>query len=776
MRKYNIKKVGVIGSGIMGSRIACYLSDVGLSVSLFDVAGEKKSRNEIVIQNLKKTIKSRPEPLLDTKQDHNIELGNIEDDISKIKECNWVIEVVSENINIKKKVFDLIEKNRSKKSIVSTNTSGISINKLCQGRSKNFKEMFLGTHFFNPPRQLRLLEIIPNKKTRKDLVDFFIKYSEKTLGKEVVRCKDTPGFIGNRIGIFSLMSCLHNSLKLNLSVSETDYLTGKIIGRPKSGTYRTIDIIGLDTLYNINKDFIKKITDKKSNETFSFPEQILKMYKLGFWGDKTKKGFYQKKLEMNGKKVFMEIEPNKLTFFKIKTLKNKNPYEGLSPEKLLNINNKHGEFYKKIFFDLFSYCSLIIPEISKEIYKIDKTLRHGFGWNTGPFTLWENIGIKKVYKMMKKENYEIGGWVKEIIKKEKPCFYEVDENKKTCYDLKTKKTSLDTNEPQLIKLNSGRKKTIINTQKINLSDIQDETALLEIKENITSNKTLEEILKATRYAEKNFSGLVLRLNNNKTSFGAFSGEHLQDIVNKDMKKIEETIKLTQTLTSKIKTCSIPTVCLLSGFIVGSNLGLAICSNQRSCYTESYLGVVDLGLGLIPVGGVTNELLKKLDQEIAPGDPENNRLSFLHENFTFKKISSSALTAKRNGLLDLRENLIFNPKKTILDAKNKITQLNKKGFVPDSINTKITARGSQSLAVLYTQTENLKESGLLTDYDKRVSDKYSFLLCGGDVSERTKADESYFLNLEKEIYMELCSEPKTIERVGHFMKNKNLLRN
>jgi 3-hydroxyacyl-CoA dehydrogenase len=210
--------------------------------------------------------------------------------------------------------------------------------------------------------------------------------------------------------------------------------------------------------------------------------------------------------------------------------------------------------------------------------------------------------------------------------------------------------------------------------------------------------------------------------------------------------------------------------------VGSNLGLAICSNQRSCYTESYLGVVDLGLGLIPVGGVTNELLKKLDQEIAPGDPENNRLSFLHENFTFKKISSSALTAKRNGLLDLRENLIFNPKKTILDAKNKIIQLNKKGFVSDSINTKITARGSQSLAVLYTQTENLKESGFLTDYDKRVSDKYSFLLCGGDVSERTKADESYFLNLEKEIYMELCSEPKTIERVGHFIKNKNLLRN
>ena len=776
MRKYNIKKVGVIGSGIMGSRIACYLSDVGFSVSLFDVAGEKKSRNEIVIQNLKKTIKSRPEPLLDTKQDHNIEFGNIEDDISKIKECNWVIEVVSENINIKKKVFDLIEKNRSKKSIVSTNTSGISINKLCQGRSKNFKEMFLGTHFFNPPRQLRLLEIIPNKKTRKDLVDFFIKYSEKTLGKEVVRCNDTPGFIGNRIGIFSLMSCLHNSLKLNLSVSETDYLTGKIIGRPKSGTYRTIDIIGLDTLYNINKDFIKKIKDKKSNETFSFPEQILKMYELGFWGDKTKKGFYQKKLETNGKKAFMEIETNKLKFFKIKTLKNKNPYEGLSPEKLLNINNKHGDFYKKIFFDLFSYCSLIIPEISKEIYKIDKTLRHGFGWNTGPFTLWENIGIKKVYKMMKKENYEIGGWVKELIKKEKPCFYEVDENKKTCYDLKTKKTSLDTNEPQLIKLNSGRKKTIINTQKINLSDIQDETALLEIKENITSNKTLEEILKATRYAEKNFSGLVLKLNNNKTSFGAFSGEHLQDIVNKDMKKIEETIKLTQKLTSKIKTCSIPTVCLLSGFVVGSNLGLAICSNQRSCYTESYLGVVDLGLGLIPVGGVTNELLKKLDQQIAPGDPENNRLSFLHENFTFKKVSSSALTAKRNGLLDLRENLIFNPKKTILDAKNKITQLNKKGFVPDSINTKITARGSQSLAVLYTQTENLKESGLLTDYDKQVSDKYSFLLCGGDVSERIKADESYFLNLEKEIYMELCSEPKTIERVEYFMKNKNLLRN
>ncbi len=776
MKKYKIKKVAIIGSGIMGSRIACYLSDVGLSVSLFDIPGEKNDRNEIVTQNLKKTIKSRPEPLLDIKKDHNIEIGNIEDDIYKIKECDWVIEVVSENLNIKKKVFDVIEKNRSKKSIVSTNTSGISINKLCHGRSKRFKEMFLGTHFFNPPRQLRLLEIIPNKNTRKDLVDFFIKYSEKTLGKEIVRCKDTPGFIGNRIGIFSLMSCVHNSLKLNLSVSETDYLTGNLIGRPKSGTYRTIDIIGLDTLYNINKDFIENIKDKKSKETFSFPQQIQKMYEMKFWGDKTKKGFYQKKLEKNGKKVFMEIEPNKLSFFKTENTKNKNLYEGFPPEKLLDINDKHGEFYKKVFFDLFSYCSLIIPEISKEIYKVDKTLRHGFGWNMGPFTLWQNIGIRKVCKMMKKEKYEIGEWVKELIKKEKPRFYEHEENKKTCYDLKTKKTSLETNEPQLIKLNRGRKKTIINTKNTNLSDIQDEIALLEIKENITTKKTTEEILKATRYAEKNFSGLVLKLNNNRNPLRVFSGEHFHDIVKKETKKIEETIRLVQQLNSKIKTSSIPTVCLLSGFVSGPNLGLAMCSNQRSCYTESYLGIVELGFGLIPIGGVTNELLKKLDQQITPGDPENNRLSFLHENFTFKKVSSSAQTAKRNGLLDLREGLVFNPKKTISDAKNKIKQLNKKGFVSDSKKTKLTARGSQSLAVLYTQTENLKESGFLSDYDKQVSDKYSFLLCGGEVSERTKVDESYFLNLEKDVYMELCSEPKTIERVEHFIKNKNTLRN
>ena len=776
MRKYNIKKVGIIGSGIMGSRIACYLSDVGLSVYMFDIPSDNKNRNEVVDQNLKLTIKSRPEPLLDSKQDHHIKLGNIEDDIYKIKECDWIIEVVSENIKIKNKIFDLIEKNRSKKSIVSTNTSGISINKLCQGRSKNFKEMFLGTHFFNPPRQLRLLEIIPNKNTREDLVDFFVEYSDKTLGKEVVRCKDTPGFIGNRIGIFSLMSCVHNSLKLNLSVSETDYLTGSIIGRPKSGTYRTIDIIGLDTLYNINKDFIEKIKDKRSIEIFSFPQQIKKMYNLGYWGEKSKKGFYQKKLEKSGKKVFLEIEPNKLSFFKIETSINKNLYEGLSPEKLLEINNKHGEFYKKVFFDLFSYCSLIIPEISNEIYKLDKTLRYGFGWNMGPFTLWENMGIKKVYKMMKEENYKTGEWLKELIKKEKPSFYEVDDNKKMCYDLKTKKISLDTNEPQLIKVNSGKKKTIIKTQNTNLSDIQDEIALLEIKENITSNKTTEEIINAINYTEKNFSGLILKPNNNKTLFGAFSGEHFQDIIKKDMKKIEETIKLTQNLSSKLKTSSIPTVCLLSDFIVGPNLGLALSSNQRSCYTESFMGIVELGFGLIPIGGITNKLLKKLDNETVPGDPENNRLLFLHENFTFKKVSSSTQTAKRNGLLDLREELIFNPKKTILNAKNKITQLNKKGFVSDSKNTKITARGLQSLAFLYTQTENLKESGLLSNFDKHVSDKYSYLLCGGELSERTQVDESYFLNLEKEVYMELCSEPKTIERVENFIKNKKIIRN
>ena len=776
MRKFKIKKVVIIGSGIMGSRIACYLSDVGLSVNLLDIPGDKNNRNKIVTKNFIKTTKSRPEPLLDLNQDHNINLGNIEDDTNKIKESDWIIEVVSENINIKRKVFDIIEKNRSKKSIVSTNTSGISINKLCQGRSKKFKEMFLGTHFFNPPRQLRLLEIIPNKNTRKDLVDFLIKYSEKTLGKEVVKCKDTPGFIGNRVGIFSLMSCVHNSLKFNLSVSETDYLTGNIIGRPKSGTYRTIDIIGLDTLHNINKDFVENIKHKRSKETYSFPQQIQKMYEKGFWGEKTKKGFYKKETDKNGKKLFMEIDTNKLSFFKTESIKNKNIYEGFSPDKLLEINNKHGEFYKKVFFDLFSYCSIIIPEISKEIYKIDKTLRYGFGWNIGPFALWQELGIKKVCRMMKKENYEIGGWLKELIKKEKPSFFEVVENKKTCYNLKTKKISLGTNEPQLINLNIVSKKTIINTKKTKLSDVQDEIALLEIKENITTKETIEELLKAIKHAEKNFSGLIIRLSNNKTPFGAFLGEHFRDIVNKDKKKIEETIKLTQELNFKIKTCSIPTVCLVSGFVVGPNLGLALHSNQRSCYIESYLGVVELGFGLVPIGGITNELLVKLDQEKAPGDPENNRLSFLHENFTFKKISSSARVAKRNGLLDSREGLVFNPKKTILDAKDKIKQLNKKGFVSNLTNTKVTARGSQSLALLYTQTENLKESGFLSNHDKYVSDMYSYLLCGGEVSEQVKVDESYFLNLEKDVYMEVCSEPKTIERVEHFIKHKKVLRN
>ena len=416
MEKIQIKKIAVLGSGIMGSRIACHLINVGFEVVLLDITPKELNktelknnkklndlevRNRIVNESLSNAVHSKPSPLFKKEKHTKIITGNFEDDIKLVSTVDWIIEVVVENLKIKNEIYDLIEKHRRKDTIITTYTSGIPINHISKGRSKNFKEMFFGTHFFNPPRYLRLLEIIPGIETKKYIIDYFLKFGSLVLGKEPVLCKDTPAFIANRLGIYSLMSTIHSVEKLFLGVSEVDSLTGTIIGRQKSATFRTMDVVGLDTAVNVSNNLLKDLDNDESKETFKLPALVKNLYDKKLWGDKTKKGFYKKEINKDGKKRFMEInfetlsyqQPEKIIDPSIKEAKK---IDGLKErlKYLFNMKGKYGDFYRSTFCDSFRYCSLRIPEVSDDIYKIDDAIWSGFGWKFGPFQSWDILCVK----------------------------------------------------------------------------------------------------------------------------------------------------------------------------------------------------------------------------------------------------------------------------------------------------------------------------------------------------------------------------------------------
>ena len=770
MKNIIIKNVLIIGSGVMGSRIACYLSDVGLSVFLLDIIGNDKNRNSIVNSNLNKTIKSRPEPLLDKSNVHNITTGNIIDDINKIKDSDWIIEAVSEKENIKKEVLDIIEKNKKKESIVSTNTSGLSINNLVKGRSKEFKENFLGIHFFNPPRQLRLLEIIPNKKTKKGIIDFFKDYCSKILGKEVVLCKDTPGFIGNRVGVFSLMNCVHNAIKHKLSVGEVDALTGKFVFRPKSATFRTIDIIGLDTLKNLNVDIVERTNDINTKVNFKFPEALNEMYELGSYGDKSGKGFYQKRIDKNGKRKFLEINLKDKKYVEAKKIDNKKiVFSNRDPLTLINKNKKYGLFYQDIFLDLFTYCSYMIPKITDEIYKVDQTMKFGFGWVYGPFEIWDMMGVERVCKMIKNEKKNVSEWVIDMLKRNVNSFYGIEENKKLFYDLKTKKYS-PIKEGVLYQTQTSYKKETLSYHS------EDGIAHVKINSNLLDQKTLTKTIETLHGIENNSKGLVIDLVSDPTNQHTHSKELLKNIKDKSFRKVEQTISLQQKLSNTIKHFGIPTVSVASGFVVGQNLNLLMSSKNSCVYKETYMGLPELNLGIIPIGGSSKELLLTIDDEFVEGDPEGNRLTLIYNNFALKKISSSAVEGKNLRFLGCKDNYYFNPKTLVNNAKEKVKQIIETGYVSEPNNKKITARGRYGLSVLYALSENYRQAGLLTEHDKLVSDCYASVLCVGDISEKTKVDQNYFLEHEREVFLSLCSETKTIKRINYFLNKGSIIRN
>jgi len=801
MKNIKIKKVAVIGSGIMGSRIACHLVNVGLDVLLLDICPkelnekeksqnkkitDKQVRNRIVNESLLNTFKAKPSPLFLKKDYYKIQTGNLEDDINKISSVDWIIEAVVEKLSIKKTVYDKIEKHRKKETIISTNTSGIPISHISKNRSENFEKMFLGTHFFNPPRYLRLLEIIPGEKTKKEVVDFFMEFGSIVLGKETVLCKDTPAFIANRLGIYSLMSTIHSVEKLKLSVSEVDFLTGTLIGRPKSATFRTMDVVGLDTAVNVSENLLKDLNNDESVSMFKLPSAVQGLYDKKQWGDKTGKGFYKKEIKEKGKKVFYEINLETLKYKEPEKIKEESVLEIKKTENLedrirglIKLKNKYGEFYRSTFYDTFRYCSLRIPEVSDEIYKIDNAICSGFGWKKGPFETWDTIGVEEAYNEMKDLNLKPAVWVEEMLSKNIKSFYRFKKNKKEYYNIREKKYCPIPGQEDVVLLDAFKEKDIVWSYKdVSLYDIKEGILNLEFhtKMNSIGEGVLIGINKAIDRCEKEFRGLVISNEADYFSAGADLGTLFMLAGNREYKKIEESIRVFQNTMMRVRYSSVPVVVATSGITLGGGCELSLHADSIQAHSETYMGLVELGAGLIPAGGGTKETVLRTSSLYKKGDPELNNLMASFMNIATAKVSTSAMEAFKMGYVTKKDKETRNRKHLLKDAKSTILNKLSYGYVKPTPKNKIKVHGRSALAMFNAGLETMKQGNYISEYDQKLAQKLAYIMCGGDLTQECLVEEQYLLDLEREAFVSLCGEQKTLERMHSILFKRKPLRN
>ena len=788
-----ITKVVVIGSGIMGSRIACHFANIGVEVLLLDILNPNNEeikestflRNKIVNESLKDTLKSKPSPIYSKKFINRIQTGNLTDDIKKISDADWIIEAIIENLEIKKTLFNNIEKYRKKNSIISSNTSGIPINQMTQGRSDDFCKNFCGTHFFNPPRYLKLLEIIPSQKTNPDLINFLMSYGEKFLGKKTVLCKDTPAFIANRIGIAGIASLFNIIKEIDLSIEEIDTLTGTIIGRPKSATFRTCDLVGLDTLNNVAKGVYENCSNDENRNIFNLPSFIEKMIKNKWLGDKTKQGFYKKTKDKNGKRKILSLDLSSFSYSEKKKVK----FEVIGKAKkiknlkdrfnvLISGNDKASNFYKKMFGMMFSYVSNRVPEISNDIYKIDDAMKAGFGWEMGPFEIWDSIGINKGIDLIKRENLTIPKWLEKTTNLD--SFYSIEDGNKQFYEITENRKSDVPVLNKFILLNNLRSKNVLwKNDGVSVFDIGDGVLNIEFhtKMNSIGEDVINGVQKGIEIAEKNYRGIVIGNQGAHFSAGADISMIFTLAVEQEYKKLDLAIKTFQDTSMLIRYSSIPIVVAPHGFTFGGGCEFTLHADAVQCAAETYMGLVELGVGLIPGGGGTKEMALRASDAYYEGDIELPRLKEYFLNIGQAKVSTSGQEAFELGYLRKGiDSISINTEKQIQDAKEKVILLDNSGYTKPIRRKDIKVLGNQALGMFIVGADSFKEGNYITEHEKLMSEKLAHVLCGGNLSSPTIVSEQYLLDLEREAFLSLCGEEKTLERIKYMLEKGKPLRN
>ncbi|WP_297984600.1 3-hydroxyacyl-CoA dehydrogenase/enoyl-CoA hydratase family protein [uncultured Chryseobacterium sp.] len=800
--KRRIKHVTVLGSGIMGSGIAAHFANIGVEVLLLDIVpfelteteqkkgltkDDKAVRNRIATENFEKLKKASPALLYTPKFADRIKVGNFDDDLQKIKNTDWIIEVVVERLDIKKSVYEKIEQFRKPGTLVSSNTSGIPINMLVEGRSDDFKKYFAGTHFFNPVRYLPLLEIIPTKETDPEIVKFYMEYGAKMLGKTTVLAKDTPAFIANRIGVFSMMNLLHEVKNLGLNVSDIDKLTGPVIGRPKSATFRTADVVGLDTLVHVAQGVEKSGVEAQNfNDVFKLPEYIQKMVDNKWLGSKTDGGFYKKVKNAEGKSEIhglnldtMEYElQGKSNFPTLELTKNiDKPIDRF--KVLIGGKDKAGELYRKSLGALFAYVSHKVPEISDEVYKIDDAMRAGFGWENGPFEIWDAVGVQKGIELAKEAGYEVSDWVKEMAQKGE-TFYKVnDEGQSIFFDKNSGNYSNIPGQDAFIILDNIRKnKTLWSNSESAIQDLGDGIINFEIRSKMNSlgGGVLDGLNRAIDLAEKEYDGLVVGNQGANFSVGANLAMILMMAIDQDWDDLNMAIAYFQKSMMRVRYSSIPVVVAPFGMTLGGGCEMTMHADKVVAAAETYIGLVETGVGVIPGGGGTKELTLRTCKDFAKDDVKTNRLRDAFMNIAMGKVATSAYEAYDMHILEQHKDIVVvNKNRQIAEAKKVAKLLAEQGYT-QPIEQKVTVLGKDALGMFYVGTDQMLTGNYISEHDKKIADKLAYVMVGGNLSEPTVVNEQYLLNLEREAFLQLCGERKTLERIQYMLQNGKPLRN
>ncbi len=791
-----IKKVAVLGSGVMGSRIAMHFANIGLPVVLLDIVPRDASeedlkkpavRNKIANDSLAFALKSNPSPIYDKAFAGRVTTGNFDDNMSWIKDCDWVIEVVVENLDIKKKVFEQVEKYRKPGTLITSNTSGIPIHLMAEGRSADFQAHFCGTHFFNPPRYLRLLEVIPTATTNQEVIDFLMNYGDVFLGKQTVLCKDTPAFIANRVGVFSIAAVIKLMQEMDMTVDEVDAITGTLIGKPKSATFRTTDVVGLDTMIKVMKGAYDNLPNDEMRDVMQVPSWIMTMNENKWWGDKSGQGFFKKTKTPEGKKSFstldwktLEYKPSAKTKSATTELKNIDDLK----KRLVAVSkstDKHGEFLKKLTAYVSAYVSNRIPEISDELYRLDDAMRAGFGWELGPFEQWDVIGVEKIIADVKAMGFKLGAWVEEMLAGGFKTFYTVENGVRKYYDVKSKSyKAIPGREAFIIMDNVFTQKPVWKNQDARIDDIGD--GVLNISWNTKMNSlgggVLEGINKAIDIAEaQGWKGVVLGHDNPNFSAGANLAMIFMMAIEQDYDELDFAIRAFQHTTGRCRYSSIPVVAAPHGLTLGGGCEFTMHADAAAVAAETYIGLVEVGVGLIPGGGGTKEMAIRASDAYYAGDP---MIPVLAEKFTAiatAKVATSGQEGYSVGVLDKKKDfIVVNQSRVLAEAKAKVLELYNDGYVQKPMRNDVTVLGRAGLAALYAGAAAFNVGKYASDHDMLIAKKIAYVLCGGDLSAESKVTEQYLLDLEREAFLSLCGEKKTLERIQSILTSGKPLRN
>ena len=798
----SIKKVAILGSGIMGSRIACHFANIGVQVLLLDIAPKELNaeeeakglslesplvKNRIVNLAFQQTLKSKPASLYQAGFAANIQLGNFDDNLSGIVDADWIMEVVVENLAIKRSLYDRVEQFRKEGTLITSNTSGIPIHLMAEGRSADFQAHFCGTHFFNPPRYLRLLEIIPTPKTDPAVVEFLLAYGETQLGKATVLCKDTPAFIANRIGVYSMMQTMKVVEELGLSVEQVDKLTSKVVGRPKSGTFRLSDVVGLDTTVHVANNLLAALTEDESKSIFELPSMMQKLMDNKWLGDKTGQGFYKKTKDDKGKTVILSLDLQTFEYraaqrVSFETLERSKAVDQLADRFALLLAGQDlaGEFYRKTILDGFRYASNRVPEIADDLVKIDQAICAGFGWEMGVFETWDAIGVEKANAMMADLGLSPAPWVKEMLALGHSTFYKTEGGKRHYYDLASKSYQVIPGQEKQISLSILKPtNTVFKNDDAHIIDLGDGIVGLEFhsKMNTMGQGVLEGLAYAIETAEKDFRGLVIGNESNEAfSAGANLGMLYMFGIEKKFDEVNQMIATFQESMMRVRYSSIPVVVAPHTLALGGGCEINLHADKIVAHSELYMGLVEVGVGLIPAGGGTKEMALRMGDARRAGDVELNRLQQAFMNIATAKVSTSAHEALEMNYLRTQDRIVLNRSQVISEAKKEAILLAEAGYVQKNRRSDVWVEGKQGLALFKAGIQGMLMGRYISEHDALIANKLAFAICGGDLDAPQQVTEQYLLDLEREAFLSLTGEQKTMDRIGSLLSGGKPLRN